>query len=94
MRKFAFSTILVPIDISHENTSSMSLSVAGEMAQKFGGHIHLMTVVPEIPFRGYYPDLDGPEILEEAKQKLSAIVNDALPPDAPVTTSVEHKNVG
>ena len=88
-----YSTILVPIDTSHESAWTFSLPVALEMAQKFGARIHAMTVVPDYLLQGFYPDLGSGEVSRETEEKLAKIMKENVPKDVPVTTSVARGGI-
>jgi nucleotide-binding universal stress UspA family protein len=88
-----YSTILVPIDTSHESAWAVSLPVASEMARKFGAKIHAMTVVPDYLLQGYYPDIGSGEVSKETEEKLLKIVKENVPKDISVATSVARGGI-
>lgn len=57
-----FSTILLPIDLAHEETQLKATAVAVGMAKESGGTLHIMTVLPD--FKVSVADAYFPEDLE------------------------------
>jgi nucleotide-binding universal stress UspA family protein len=49
------------------------------MAQKFGGRLFFMTVVPDNLLKGYYPDVYSKTVGTDAREKLQEIVKEIVP---------------
>ena len=90
-----FPTILVPIDTSFETDYWVKapLQQAVEMAQRPGGLIHVMSVIPRDLLDGYYPNLHRLEIASQVKNRLDAIVASHCPADVNVVTSVAEGGI-
>lgn len=90
-----YSNILVPIDTSYStrNWLEPTLSMARGMAQKFGGRLHFLAVIPDNLLKGYYPDLYTEEVGTETLKKLEIIVNETIPDVANVKIRVEEGGI-
>ena len=71
-----YSNILVPIDTSYDTQAWLkpTLTTARDMAEKFGGRLHFMTVIPGNLLKGFYPDVYSRDVGVETLKKLEAIV--------------------
>jgi universal stress protein F len=85
-----YSKILVPIDTTYADTSWLkkTLEIAWDLAQKSGGTLHLVSVIPDNLLKGYYPDIYSESVAIDVKAKLQQIAKDLLPPNARVNTHV------
>lgn len=79
-----YSRILVPIDTTYTDPSWLkkSLGVAYDLANKSGGILHLVSVIPDNLLKGYYPDVYSESVANDVKAKLQTIARDMLPADA------------
>ncbi len=70
-----FNKILVPVDLSTEDTTKRLCVAANDMAGKYGAEVILMTIVPDygMPLVASYFPADAQEKLkDEMKQKLGS----------------------
>lgn len=90
-----YSRILVPIDTTSESDDGVKtqLTTACEIAQKPGGLIHVMSVIPRNLLEGYYPDLYTNRVAERVREKLEAIVQRDCPSNARVEMSVAEGSI-
>ncbi len=68
-----FSKILVPVDLSTENTTEKLCKTANDLAQKYGSEVRLVTVIPDygMPMvASYFPEGAQEKLKSEMKQKL------------------------
>ena len=65
------------------------LGIAWDFAQKSGGVLHLISVIPDNLLKGYYPDVYSESVAKDVRGKLEAIAKDMLPADARVRLHVE-----
>jgi nucleotide-binding universal stress UspA family protein len=88
-----YSNILVPIDTSYNTRTWLepTLTAARDIAQKFGGRLHFITVIPDNFLKGFYPDVYTETVGIKTLRKLEAIVKDILPE---VTTAKIHVEEG
>ncbi len=93
--------ILVPVDLAEESSYQQPLAVAFEQAQKLGGEVTVLTVVPDIMAgldwryairgeKGGAGDLDMKAIVRDAEQRLEQIVAAAVPPGITIDTIARH----
>lgn len=93
--------ILVPIDLAHESSWTKTLPEAFDRAQKSGGQVTVMTVVPEIVAgldwryairgeTGGSEELDLRQLVAEAEQRLQQIVADYVPEGMEADTLARH----
>ena len=78
-----YKNILVAIDLAEESSWSKALPVAVELAQKFGGQLHVTTVVRDIDalLKSQYSLLAYETLIAEAEQRMAAILVANVPPD-------------
>jgi nucleotide-binding universal stress UspA family protein len=68
-----FNKILVPVDLSTEDTTKKLCVAANDMAEKYGSEVRLMTVVPDygMPLvASYFPEGAQEKLKEEMKKNL------------------------
>ena len=93
--------ILVPIDLADMPTMEKVLTAAVQQAESSGGHLTVMTVVPDmitgIDYRyairgetGGSEEYDMREIVQEALERLNAVVADRTPSGMQVDTLARH----
>jgi nucleotide-binding universal stress UspA family protein len=73
-----FNKILVPVDLSTEDTTKKLCVAANDMAEKYGSEVRLMTVVPDygMPLvASYFPEGAQEKLKEEMKKKLEELAN-------------------
>lgn len=98
------SRILVPIDLSDENSWQMTLPVAFAQAEALGGEVTVMTVVPDIfagldwryAIRGEMKgseDFDMRKIVAEAESRVEQIVREHVPKGTIVDTLARHGTI-
>jgi nucleotide-binding universal stress UspA family protein len=85
-----YSRILVPIDTTYSNSGWLKtpLQIAWDFAQKSGGEIHLLSVIPDNLLKGYYPDIYSESVAHDVKDRLQAIAKELLPANAKVQLGV------
>ncbi len=73
-----FNKILVAVDLSTENMTEKLCKAANDMAQKYGGEVSLITVVPDygMPLvASYFPEGAQEKLKVEMKQKLTDLAD-------------------
>lgn len=96
--------ILVPIDLSEESSWGKPLGIAFDQVEKFGAHLTVMTVVPDImagldwryAIRGETrgsAKLDMREIVRDAERRLEQIIAERAPAGIEVATIARHGTV-
>lgn len=90
-----YSRILVPVDTTYADPSWLkkTLEVACDFANKSGGILHLVSVIPDNLLKGYYPDIYSNSVASDVKAKLQSIAKDMLPPDARVKLHIQTGGV-
>lgn len=85
-----YSRILVPVDTTYADSSWLkrTLETTWDLAQKSGGMLHLVSVIPDNLLKGYYPDIYSDSVASDVTTKLQAIAKDMLPGDARVKLHV------
>lgn len=86
-----YSRILVPVDTTYETSTWLksSLQRAWDLAQKSGGELHLVAVIPDNLLKGYYPDIYSESVVNDVRRKLEAMAKELLPASARVQLHVE-----
>ena len=76
-----YSKILVPCDISYEHSAWLlpCITTAVQIADKFGGRLYFLTIVPEKLLGGYYPDVYLEGALIQAEKQLQKIIKKYVP---------------
>lgn len=91
-----FKSILVPIDLNHEETWTRALPLAVRMAQETGAALHVMTVVPDFGsamVQGYFPADFESKALPRAQAELERIVAEVVPPDQPCKVRLHYGSI-
>ena len=73
-----FNKILVPIDLSTEDTTKKLCVAANDMAEKYGSEVRLMTVVPDYGtslVASYFPEGAQDKLKAEVKLKLETLAD-------------------
>ncbi len=91
-------TIVLPLDLDHESSWRKALPVAAEFARHSGAQLHVMTVVPDeldkmTIVAQLIPEGHEQEIVEEAKQRLSALLKQHGPDDLELRQAVRRGGV-
>lgn len=79
-----FRNILVPVDISDEQTWRKQINTAVDMARQSGATLHIMSVVPSYssPLVGsFFPKGYEQEMLTQAREELARFVAENVPDD-------------
>lgn len=89
------ATILVPVDTSYESGDWIRpvFDEALYLAQRADAEIHVVTVVPENLFKGFYPDVYSGDVVRTASDRLDAIVRANLPPNLKATAHVAEGGI-
>ncbi len=77
-----FQNILVPVDLSFRPERRRALPVAVDLAQKYGGRIHTLTVLPDygMPLVGsYFPADFAEKAAREAEKELRDLTAEYVP---------------
>ena len=91
-----FTTILVPIDLNHEDSWKDTLPLAVRLAQEAGAALHITAVVPDFGaamVQGYFPANFETEALQRGEAELEKIVGAVVPSDMPRTLHLEHGSI-
>ncbi len=77
-----FQTILVPMDLAYRPDRRRALPVAADLAEKYDGRIHVMTVIPDygMPLVGsYFPAEQAEQAAAAARDELRKLALDHIP---------------
>jgi len=91
-----YRSILVPVDLGHQRSSSPGLAVAGELARLHSAEVHIVNVVPPMgyPLVGSFFPADFEErAVEEAKVKLAEFANAHTPEGITPKLHVAHGTI-
>lgn len=91
-----FKSILVPIDLNHEETWTEALPLAVRMARESGAALHVTSVVPDFGsaiVQSYFPADFETKALERAESELEKIVAEAVPADFKCQLHLEHGSI-
>jgi nucleotide-binding universal stress UspA family protein len=91
-----FSSILVPVDLNHEESWTLALPLAVEMAKGSGAKLQVTSVVPDFGaamVQGYFPEGFEKQALERAEAELERIVAETVPSDVPCEIHLEHGSI-
>lgn len=91
-----FKTILVPVDLSHEESWRTTLPMAAEMAQASGGTLHVTTVVPDFGaalVQDFFPKDFERTSLDHAEVALEKLVASVVPDSVSVKLHLEHGSI-
>ncbi|MGB1539516.1 MAG: universal stress protein [Rickettsiales bacterium] len=81
-----YKNILVPVDVSEENSWAVSLPVALEYAKTFGSTLHFVTVIPDIGsgiVAQYFPPNSETKLVEETTEALHNFTEKHVPSHVP-----------
>jgi len=70
-----YKTILLPIDLSHEESWKRALPVASDLARAGGGALHLLAIVPDYGLSmvsAHFPEGFERKVLQHAEAELEA----------------------
>jgi nucleotide-binding universal stress UspA family protein len=76
-----FKSILLPIDIAHENSWSKSMPIARKLSEDYGAELHIVTVVQDIRnemIAQYFANDYEEKMVRDAATKLAAVVAEQL----------------
>lgn len=88
-----FKTILVPVDLSHEESWRRALPLAVEMAEASGGTLHVTTVVPDFGaalVQDFFPKDFERNSLDHAEAALERLVAEVVPETVRCELHLEH----
>jgi nucleotide-binding universal stress UspA family protein len=91
-----FKTILVPVDLNHEDSWREALPVAVELARGWGAVLHVTAVVPDFGaamVQGYFPPDFEKQTLERAEAALEKLVEEHVPEDVSHAVHLEHGSI-
>lgn len=91
-----FQSILVPVDIAHRPPRRRALPVAVDLAEKYGGRLHLMTVIPDYGMSvvgSFFPADQAEKGVQSASDELKALAAEYVPPAMLAGTEVRRGNV-
>lgn len=77
-----YKTILLAVDLGHDESWAKALPTAVEYAQKFGSALHLVTVVPDFGMSivgSFFPEDFEEKAIKEAGEKLQAFADAHVP---------------
>ena len=88
-----YKSILLPVDLNHENSWKAALPVALELAKTFGAELHLVTIVPSVGMTMvgmYLPEDFEKRALEKAAADLHAFATKNVPKGVRGKSHVAH----
>lgn len=90
-----YSNILVPVDTSYSTRAWLkpTLTTAREIAVKFGGRLHFLTVIPRNLLSGFYPDIYTDKAGTETLNNLEEIVKEIIPDVTDAKIRVEEGGI-
>ncbi len=91
-----YQSILVPVDLAQESSWKKVMPVAVDLAQKNGGALHLLTVVPDFGMTlvgSFFPADYAKNKMAEVEQELAAFVKKHVPAKVPVTSYVKQGTI-
>jgi len=91
-----FKTILVTIDLNHEESWNHALPMAVDMARQSGGALHAIVVVPdfgESMVSSYFPKDFREDMLVKTKSDLTKLLEEKVPSDVAATPHVSAGKV-
>ena len=91
-------TIVLPLDLDHESSWRKALPVAADFARHSGAQLHVMTVVPDEHVKmtivaQLIPEDHEQRIVDDAKQRLSALLKQHAPDDLEIQQAVRRGGV-
>ncbi|NQW01354.1 MAG: universal stress protein [Rhodospirillales bacterium] len=84
-----FRTVLLPIDLNHDNSWKKALATALEICQMSGGSLHVLTVVPDFGMTivgQSFPAGFRKDVADKTLKKLHEFVS----ANVPATVKVQH----
>ncbi len=91
-----FQNILVPVDLAFRPKRRRALPVAVDLAQKYGGRIHGLTVLPDygMPLVGsYFPSEYAEKAALEAERELRDLFAEYVPQDLVAAVEVRRGTI-
>jgi nucleotide-binding universal stress UspA family protein len=91
-----FKTILVPIDLNHEESWKKTVPLAIEMARSSGGTLHFTTVVPDYGaalVQDYFPKDFERNSLDHAEREMEKLVESIVPDNVTYQLHLEHGSI-
>jgi nucleotide-binding universal stress UspA family protein len=91
-----FKSILVPIDLNHEESWTLALPLAVKMAQQAGAALHVTAVVPDFGaaiVQNYFPADFEAKSLQHGEVELEKIVAKVVPADLACKIHLEHGSI-
>ena len=92
------ATIVLPLDLDHESSWRKALPLAADFARHSGAQLHVMTVVPDEHVKmtivaQLIPEGYEQRIVDDAKQRLSALLKQHAPADMKIQQAVRRGSV-
>jgi nucleotide-binding universal stress UspA family protein len=91
-----FKSILVPIDLNHEESWTQALPLAVRMAQEAGAALHVTSVVPDFGaaiVQSFFPADFEANALQRAEAELERIVAQVVPENLQCKVHLEHGSI-
>ena len=91
-----FKSILVPVDLNHDESWTTALPLAVKMAQESGAALHVTSVVPDFGaaiVQNYFPAGFEAKALQKAEAELERIVAQVVPAEFPCKIHLEHGSI-
>ena len=91
-----FRKILVPLDLEQSSSWEQALPTALELRAASGGELHVLSVVSVIEMSvvaSYFPADYETKMVESARERLSKLVAEAVPPEVSVTEHVAQGSI-
>jgi nucleotide-binding universal stress UspA family protein len=90
--------IVLPLDLDHESSWRKALPAAVDVARHSGAQLHVMTVVPDEHVRmtvvaQLIPEGYEQRIVDDAKQRLAALLKQHAPDDLEIQQAVRRGSV-
>jgi nucleotide-binding universal stress UspA family protein len=91
-----FKSILVPVDLNHEESWTLALPLAVKMAREADAALHVTSVVPDFGaaiVQNYFPADFEAKSLQHAEVELEKIVAKVVPADMACQVHLEHGSI-
>jgi nucleotide-binding universal stress UspA family protein len=88
-----FKNVLLTVDLNAEESWAKALPQAVELVKASKGQLHLITVVPDFGYTlvsGYFPEGFKEKALQEASEKLTALVEAHVPKGVAVESHLAY----
>jgi len=88
-----YKSILLPIDLNHENSWKAALPVAVEIAKTFSAQLHLVAIVPDVSMSMvsmYLPEGFEAKAIKEGGEKLHAFSVEHIPDGVRGKSHIAH----